>query len=143
MTTSEKLTEVDLHDLLLAAAETERRLPPAMRKARNSWWPDTIPEWLSYPDEQVYVRLGAATNEQVTAYDLAIRIVTAQPDESHRQLLWAVAHSGAFRARGPAWRKIARLRHCDRRTVKRVYHQALADTVRTWNNLCSRDASAS
>ena len=143
MTMSVKFTEPDLHDLLLAAAETERRLPPAMRKARNAWWPDTIPEWLSYPSEQVYTRLGAATNEQVTAYDLAIRIVLVQDDERHRQLLWAVAHSSAFRARGPAWRKIAKLRHCDRRTVKRKYHEALADTVRKWGKQCSQDAKAS
>ena len=140
---SKKFSEVDLHDLLLAAAETERRLPPAMRKARNAWWPDTIPEWLAYPNEQVYLRLGAATSEQVTAYALAIRIVLVQEDARHPQLRWAVAHSSAYRARGPAWRKIAKLRHCDRRTVKREYHQALADTVQKWNKQCSQDAKAS
>jgi len=143
MTMSETLTEIDLHNLLLAAAETERRLPPAMRKARKAWWPDTLPEWLAYPDEQVYMRLGAATNEQVSAYDLAIRVVLVQDEVRDRQLLWAVAHSAAFRARGPAWRKIAKLRRLDRRTIKRQYHQALANTVRKWNRQCSLAASAS
>ena len=81
MKASETFSEADLHDLLLAGAETERRMGPAMKKARQTWWPDTLPEWLSYPNEVQYMRLGAATNEQVTAYDLAIRIVLKQPDQ--------------------------------------------------------------
>ena len=134
MRTSAKFSETDLHDLLLAAAETERRLSPAVKKARQTWWPDTLPEWLSYPDEKLYVRLGAATNEQVTAYDLAIRIVLKQPDQQARQLLWATAHTAAFRHRGPNWRRLSRLMHKDRRTVKRMYHQALASTCHLWNH---------
>lgn len=134
MTNSNKLSAIDLHNLLLAAAETERRMPPALRQARIAWWPDTLPEWLSYPSEQAYASLGAATTEQVTAYDLAVRVVCEQPKREHRQLMWAVAHSAAFRARGPAWRKLARLRHCDRRTVKKLYQEALYATVRYWNH---------
>ena len=134
MKNSRTLTAIDLHNLLLAAAETERRMPPALRQARIAWWPDTLPEWLSYPSEQTYTSLGAAMTEQVTAYDLAVRIVCEQPDIEHRQLMWAVAHSAAFRERGPAWRKLAKLKHCDRRTVKRLYQQAINDTVRRWNH---------
>ena len=134
MKDSKKISALDLHSLLLGAAETERRMPPAMRQARSAWWPDTLPEWLEYPDEQTYTRLGAATSEQITAYDLAVRVVTQQPVEETRRLMWAVAHSAAFRARGPAWRKLAKLQHCDRRTVKRVYQEALYDTVRCWNH---------
>ena len=88
-----------LHELLIEAAETERRLPAALPRYRGSWWPEALPEWLSYADETTEVKLGSATSEQVTRYDnLAKQMINVPVDD--RRLLWAVAHAGAFRQPG-------------------------------------------
>ena len=121
-----------LHDWLIEAAETERRLPAALPRYRGSWWPEALPEWLSYADETTEVKLGAATSEQVTRYDnLAKQMINVPVDD--RRLLWAVAHAGAFRSRGPSWAKVARYMHCDRRTAKRRYEEALISLWYAWN----------
>ena len=40
----------ELHDCLVEAAETERRLPAALRKQKLASWVDIQPEWLAYAD---------------------------------------------------------------------------------------------
>jgi hypothetical protein len=47
-------------------------------------------------------------------------------DEADRRLIWAVAHSAAFRDRGAKWTKIAKILGLnDPRIVKRRYQDAL------------------
>lgn len=90
-------------------------------------------EWLSFADLDGSERLAPATSSAVDDYDFAIRIVLSQPDDNFRRLLWAAAHSAAFRTRGIAWRKLGKLRRCDPRRVKADYEKALLHTVLRWN----------
>ena len=115
---------LQLHDWLLEAAETERRLPPAPRRQVYSSWPDVLPEWLDYV-QPAPMGLAKATHDQVDRYDRMTGWVLMLPKASDRTLLWAAAHSAAFRQRGPRWSKLARLMHCDARTVRRRYQDAL------------------
>ena len=131
MTLKEKLSVAELHDLLVEAAETERRLPPANRKPSTTWWPDTLPEWLSYPDPSQRISLARGTAEQIGRYDVIFALVLRSPRQD-RELVWAVAHSAALRVR-PRWAKVARLLHSDRRKIKRMYFKALYDLVQLWN----------
>ena len=69
---------------------------------------------------------GKATPEQISRYEAAIGLAVTKMDEEDRRLVWAVAHSAAFRQRGPAWSKIARILSLnDPRIVKRRYKDAL------------------
>lgn len=123
---------VELHDWLIEAAETERRLPAALPRYRGSWWPEVLTDWMSYADETTTVRLGPATSEQVTRYDtIAEQLLEQHVDD--RRLLWATAHSGAFRKRGPSWVKVAKYLHCNRRTAKRRYEAALIGLWYAWS----------
>ena len=127
------ITAPKLHDLLLEAAETDRRLPTALRKTPGAWWPEMLPEWMAYPNATTTTRLPRATAEQISNYDCIHEVVASVPDASDRVLLWAVAASAAFRHRGPSWTRIAKIQHSDRRRVKSVYEAVLVDTVMRWN----------
>ncbi len=133
MKKSRELTAPALHDLLLEAAETDRRLPAALRKTPGAWWPEIAHDWMAYPDEKTTTRLARATAEQIDNYDFVHEVVASVPEREDRQLLWAVAYSSAFRSRGPAWTRIAKIQHTDRRRVKSVYEAVLVDTVMRWN----------
>ena len=128
-----KPTSIDeLHDWLIAAAETERRLPPALPRYRGSYWPEPKPEWLAYADELTEVKLGPATTRQVDQYDIIAKQIYTRPVDD-RRLLWATAHAGAFRSRGPSWAKVGKYLHCDRRTAKRRYQEALINLWYAWS----------
>jgi hypothetical protein len=114
-----------LHDSLLEAAETERRLPPAMRKQKLASWPEYKHEWLAYANEVTQVGLGKATARQITDYDAMLAAIMQISAVEDRRLLWAAAHSAAFRRRGPAWKKLAKLMHTNSRNVKAMYEKAL------------------
>ena len=116
----------ELHDLIINAAETDRRLPPAIRKQKMAAWPDVINDWHGYGWTQIGETVLKPTSEQIDSYDKAISIV-AQATEDDRRLIWAVAHSAAFKARGAAWTKLARMLRLghDGRVVKRRYLDAL------------------
>ena len=114
-----------LHDSLLEAAETERRLPRAVRKQKLASWPEYKHEWLAYANEVTQVGLGKATARQITDYDAMLAAIMQISAVEDRRLLWAAAHSAAFRRRGPAWKKLAKLMHINRRTAKQRYEQAL------------------
>lgn len=88
---------------------------------------------MAYPDAKTTTRLARATAEQVDNYDFVHEVVASVPDANDRVLLWAVAASAAFRHRGPAWTRIAKIQHTDRRRVKSVYEAVLVDTVMRWN----------
>ena len=134
------LSAAELHDLLLEAAETERRLPPALKKTPTTWWPDILPEWLSYASDATTTRLSRATAKQIDNYDLCLDIVVSVPVASDRTLLWSCAQSAAFRDRGIAWSKIGRVIHKDRRKVKSMYEQLLWETADRWNAICAKQA---
>lgn len=137
MKKSRELTAPALHDLLLEAAETDRRLPAALRKTPSAWWPEIAHDWMAYPDAKTTTRLARATAEQVDNYDFVHEVVASVPDANDRVLLWAVAASAAFRHRGPAWTRIAKIQHTDRRRVKSVYEAVLVDTALRWNRAVS------
>ncbi len=121
-----------LHDWLIEAAETERRLPAAVPRHRGSWWPEIMPEWLAYADEATKVGLDPATSEQVTRYDVLVRQILGMHVDD-RMLLWRVAHAGAFRSRGPSWARLGREMGINRRTVKRRYESALVGLWYAWS----------
>ena len=120
-----EISVLRLHEWLLEAAETERRLPPALRKQSFSNWPDIKAEWLAYAPSAVVMGLARATSDQITRYDKMLIWISAMPEAYDRNLLWAAAHSAAFRDRGPKWSKLARLLKINRKTVKANYEQAL------------------
>ena len=109
--------------LFMEAAETNRAMPPAIRKRRLPSWPEYSHDWLSYADEetQITIRPSAA---QVSRWEQAIYISRELP-ELDRRLIWLVSISAAYRDRGPNWKRCGRLLHMDGRTVKRRYKDAL------------------
>ena len=115
-----------LHDLFLTAAETDRRMPPAMRKQKLSSWPDYPLDWHGYGWTQEGETILKPTSRQITNYDRAMQL-TILMDEDDRKLVWAVAHSAAFKARGAPWTRLARMLQLgtDGRVVKRRYMDAL------------------
>ena len=115
-----------LHDLFLGAAETDRRLPPATRKAKLAAWPEVVKDWHGYGWTQIGETILRPTAKQISEYDEALRLTTVMPEDD-RKLVWAVAHSAAFKARGAPWTKLARMMGLgmDGRAVKRRYMDAL------------------
>jgi hypothetical protein len=114
-----------LHTLFMAAAETDRKLPPAIRKAKLSSWPDYPLDWHGYGWTQQGITVLKPTMQEIDDFDAALEMTTLMPEED-RKLVWAVAHSAAFRHRGAQWSKIARLLGLhDPRKVRRGYQDAL------------------
>ena len=116
----------DLHDLLVEAAETERRMPRAVGRKQVTWWPTIARDrdWLAYADAASRTKLEPATASQVTRYDWLLDAIMVLPDDYDRKVLWSTAYASAFRSRTP-WLKISRRYNCDRRTIKRHYELAL------------------
>lgn len=115
-----------LDQLLMEAAETERKMPAALRKQRMCAWPDYPRDAMAYGYNAFQAPILKATPEQITRYDAALELVITRLDEQDRRLVWAVAHSAAFRQRGPAWSKLARILGLhDPRVVKRKYKDVL------------------
>ncbi len=137
MRQNKRITAIELHDLLVEAAETDRRLPPGVRSTPSSWWPETFSDWMQYAPEKTTMRLAPATAEQISNYDFVHEVVLTVPLESDRQLLWAIAVSAAFRHRGPSWTRIAKIRHSDRRQVKSIYEKVLIETAYRWNAIAA------
>ena len=115
-----------LHSLFLEAAETDRRLPPAIRKQKMAAWPDVINDWHGYGWTQIGETVLRPTSKQISNYDRALELTVSMP-EADRKLVWAVAHSAAFKARGAPWTRLARLlgMGTDGRVVKSNYMDAL------------------
>ena len=71
-----------------------------------------------------HVRLVPSAR-QISLYDEALDMVFKMEEED-RKLVWAVAHSAAYRDRGVQWTKIARMLSLnDPRIVRRRYKDAL------------------
>ena len=115
-----------LSELFMEAAETERKLPAAIRRQKMSAWPDYVMEWTGYGYNAFEAPRLKATPDQITRYDKAVGLAVTKLDEEDRKLLWAVCHSAAFRQRGPSWSKLARILQLnDPRIVKRRYKDVL------------------
>tara|TARA_R110000772_G_scaffold193141_1_gene304025 strand:+ start:56 stop:439 length:384 start_codon:yes stop_codon:yes gene_type:complete len=115
-----------LNDLFFEAAETERKLPSAFRKQKMVNWPDYVTEWSGYGYSTTETTRLKASPDQITRLDKAIDLALTKMDDEDRKLTWAVAHSAAFRDRGPKWTKIAKILGLnDPRIVKRRYKDAL------------------
>ena len=112
-------------DWVQEAAETERRLPPAMRRQKLASWPEYQQAWVSYGYEAFTPRLARATTLQIDRYEYILDCLISHGTEKERKIIWACAHSGAFRHRGIQWSKIGKLFHCDRRTMKKLYIDSL------------------
>lgn len=122
-----------LNDLFFEAAETERKLPAAIRKQKMCSWPDYPQSWKAYGYSEFEPGLPRATPKQVDDFDRALSLGIKHMDADDRKLVWAVAHSAAFRERGAKWDKIARMQGLrDGRQIKRRYMDAL---IRTWYNM--------
>ena len=115
-----------IHSLFLEAAETDRRLPPATRKAKLASWPDYPLDWHGYGWTQLGETIIKPDAKQISDYDEALRLTVIMPEED-RKLVWAVAHSAAFKARGAPWTRLARMLGLgsDGKAVKRRYRDAL------------------
>ena len=115
-----------LNELFMEAAETERKLPAAIRRQKMSAWPDYVMEWTGYGYNAFEAPRLKATPDQITRYDKAVGLAVTKLDQEDRRLVWAVAHSAAFRERGPSWTKLARILQLnDPRIVKRRYKDVL------------------
>jgi len=110
----------------MEAAETDRRLPRAIRQQKLSAWPDVVNDWHGYGWTQIGETMLRPTSKQIDNYDRALELTVSMP-EADRKLVWAVAHSAAFKARGAPWTRLARLLGygIDGRVVKRNYMDAL------------------
>ena len=121
-----KLDIKQLSDLFFEAAETERRLPAALRKQKMSSWPEYVQEWSGYGYNAFQAPLLKATPQQISDYEQALEISLTMMDDDDRRLVWGVSHSAAFKERGPRWTKLARILGLnDPRIVKRRYKDAM------------------
>jgi len=122
-----------LNNLFFEAAETERKLPAAIRKQKMSAWPDYPKSWKAYGYNEFQPGLPRATPQQVDNFDRALSLGIKHMDAEDRKLVWAVAHSAAFRERGAKWHQLAKMRGLrDGRQIKRRYMDAL---IRCWYNM--------
>ena len=115
----------ELHQMFLDMAQTERRLPIAIRKQKLASWPDYPLDWHGYGwTQQGQVRIRP-TGEQIDEMDRAHSIIM-QLELDDRRLVLAVAHSAVGRQRGPRWSRLAHMLGLnDPRIVKRNYRDVL------------------
>ena len=67
-------------------------------------------------------------------YDIAMKLTFCM-DSDDRKLVWAVAHSAAFRLRGPRWRVLSRVMGIAPATAKRRFEKAI---LSLWGYLWSQ-----
>ena len=121
-----RMSMTELDSFFLQAAETERKLPAAFRKQKLASWPEFKQEWGAYGWDDFVAPLSKASPADVDGFEQALLLGIKYMDKDDRQLVWAVAHSAAFRERGPKWTKLGKLMgNRDARTVKRMYFDAL------------------
>ena len=126
-----------LSDMFFEAAETERALPPAIRKQKLCSWPEYQQQWSAYGSAEFKPKLPVPSPKQVTKYDRALYLGIEHMDADDRKMVWAVSHSAAYRERGAQWQKLARMNGLrDGRQIKRRYQDAL---VRLWAKLKYQD----
>ena len=116
-----------IHKFLVRAAETERRMPAVNVRGVKTVWPDIAAErYVDFRPDKTQVTFCKATNKQIDAHAFAQELINRLEMET-RIFVRMVLKTAAFRERGPAWSKIAKITHVHRDTVKRRYEQALFD----------------
>ena len=115
----------ELHQMFIDMAQTERRLPIALRTQKLASWPDYPLDWHGYGwTQQGDVRLRP-TGQQIDEMDRAHSMIM-QLELDDRRLVLAVAHSAVGRQRGPSWSRLAHMLGLnDPRIVKRNYRDVL------------------
>ena len=113
-----------LTSMFFEAAETERRLPPAYRKKPGVAWPDYPDEKVAYGYTDAVARLSPATTKGIEHYNIAMKLTFLMPEDD-RKLVWAVAHSAAFRLRGPRWGVLSRVMGIAPATAKRRFEKVI------------------
>ena len=115
------------NELCFDEAEPERKRPAAMRKQKMCSGPEYPQSWKAYGYSEFQLGLPRATPKQVDDFDKALSLGIKHMDADDRRLVWAVAHSAAFRERGAKWHQIARMSGLrDGRQIKRRYMDALS-----------------
>ena len=113
----------DLAGLILEAAETDRKLPPAYRLSVKAAWVEVAPDPdLAYGYNEAEVRRGHATGAEVTRYDVVNNWLQLMPAEESK-FLWAVAESAVGRSRGPRFSLVAKVLGVHPNTVKRRWNR--------------------
>jgi hypothetical protein len=102
---------VDLHNFLVRAAETESRLPSFNKRSYKTFWPEVTGErHVDYRPEKTRITWCGATGKQIDDFTRALEIVSHGLDNwMDRRIVWGVAHSAAFRDRGPRWTVLAQI----------------------------------
>ena len=97
-----------IHKYLVRAAETEIALPSLFKATLKTLWPATASERnVDYKPDRTIAAFCKPTPKQIDAHaDAVAMVVETLADPIDRQIVWAVAHSAAFRDRGPKWRKL-------------------------------------
>ena len=115
----------ELHQMFIDMAQTERRLPIAIRKQKLASWPDYPLDWHGYGwTQQGDVRLRP-TGQQIDEMDRAHSMIM-QLELDDRRLVLAGAHSAVGRQRGPRWSRLAHMLGLnDPRIVMRNYRDVL------------------
>ena len=100
---------IPVHNFLVCACETERGLPKVFDLTMKTLWPDTAAErHIDYKPDHTQITYCTPTGQQIDAHSRALQMVTAALDDIiDRRITWVVAHSAAFRERGPKWKKLA------------------------------------
>ena len=107
------------------AADTERRMAGVRMGSIKSCWPDYPEEVnLAFGYNPTEVKLAKASPGAITRYDLALEL-SMMLSLDDRKIVWAAAHSGARRQRGPAWKRISKYLHMHPATVKRKFERAM------------------
>ena len=73
-----------LHSLFVDAAETDRRLPPAIRQQKMAAWPDVINDWHDYGWTQMGETVIRPTSKQIDEDDKAMGFPGKMPEEDRR-----------------------------------------------------------
>ena len=121
--------------LFFEAAETERKLPGALRSRYRVAWPEYVPDPnLAYGYGEFEVRPAPANASEVWRYDQILELAQVL-DADDARLVWMVAHSAVRRQRGPAWSKVARVSGMHAATVKRRFEQSM---LQMWFSLMEK-----
>ena len=88
-------------------------------------WVDYPLDWHGYGWTQQGETILKPTSQQIDRFDYALEL-GCRMGLDDRKLVWAVCHSAAFKSRGAAWTKLARILGLnDPRRVKQAYKDAL------------------